>query len=64
MHNWEFNDEDMVSDETKKKIKTWIKESELNLREDHAKIHLIRKHREMFGSDLRTAKASIEKMFY
>jgi hypothetical protein len=62
--NWGIDQEELTSDETKNKIKIWAKESELNMREPHTKIHLIRKHRELFGSDLRTAKESIEKMFY
>jgi ribosomal protein L7/L12 len=64
MNNWGIKEEDLTSTITKIELENYISDKNLSIKDIHTKIELIRKHREMFGSDLLTAKKSIEKMFY
>ena len=66
MCNYGVKEEDLISNETKIKLEKYMGKKYLGTDITYfpVKIELIRKHREMFGSDLKTAKESIEIMFF
>jgi len=64
MHNYGIDVKELTSENTKILLENYRLKNYMPINEWRTKIELIRKHRELFGSDLKTAKESIEEMFY